>query len=110
MVQDCQSRIVKMPGPSRRARLRRGSTIEIDHFRTDDDEAKFKIPKFQPLSSRYKKLEDKRIREEEKAKMKKPKKQESEENESQENVDEAKERQRKKAELERVCIKLIYLF
>ena len=80
-----------MPGPNRRARLRRGSTIEIDHFRAEEDEAKFKIPKFQPLSSRYKKLEDKRIKEEEKAKLKKPKKQDSEENESQENAEEAKE-------------------
>ena len=100
--ENCQSRIVRMPGPNRRARLRRGSTIEIDHFRADDDDARFKVPKFQPLSSRYKKLEDKRIKEEEKAKLKKPKKQDSEDLESQENAEEVKERERKKAELERV--------
>ena len=59
-----------MPGPSmhNRNRLRRSSTIQIDNFLHDeDDEQKFKAPKFQfqPLSTRYKQREEKKAKEEE---------------------------------------------
>ena len=94
---------LKMPGPDRRARLRRSSTIEIDHFRPEDDELKFKVPTFQPLSSRYKKLEEKMRKEEELRelrKLRKPKKRYSEEEED--NIEEEKERQKMKAQLEKV--------
>ena len=59
-----------MPGPSmhNRNRLRRSSTIQIDNFLHDeDDNQKFKAPKFQfqPLSTRYKQREEKKAKEEE---------------------------------------------
>ena len=51
-----------------RNRLRRSSTIQIDNFLHDeDDNQKFKAPKFQfqPLSTRYKQREEKKAKEEE---------------------------------------------
>ena len=57
-----------MPGPSgnNRNRLRRSSTIQIDNYlHNEDDKQKFKAPKFQALSTRYKQREEKKLREEE---------------------------------------------
>ena len=101
-----------MPGPNRN-RLRRSSTIQIDNFLHDDEEEhKFKAPKFQPLSSRYKKREEKRVREEEEKfrqlQMKLKKKQEKEAEETGIDVDPEAEKVKKKAELEKVKLIILY--
>ena len=57
-----------MPGPSRRARLRRESSVPTEQI--FQEEEKFKIPKFTPLSSRYKKKEEKKEKEETKKRLK----------------------------------------
>ena len=92
-----------MPGPNRN-RLRRSSTIQIDNFLHDDEEEhKFKAPKFQPLSSRYKKREEKRVREEEEKfrqlQMKLKKKQEKEAEETGIDVDPEAEKAKKKGRI-----------
>ena len=110
-----------MPGPSgqNRNRLRRSSTIQIDNFLHDEeDKQKFKAPKFQPLSTRYKQREEKKLREEEEKfrqlqiKLKKKKEKEAAEAElasappPQNDIEPETEKAMKKAEIEKVIIKL----
>ena len=92
-----------MPGSNRRSLLRKRASIQVDYFNEDEEDQKFKVPKFQPLSSRYKKLEDKRAKEEEKEKQKMLKKQKAlkEAEEAEANV-QAIGRTNKKLELEKV--------
>ena len=94
-----------MPGSNRRSLLRKRASIQVDYFNEDEEDQKFKVPKFQPLSSRYKKLEDKRAKEEEKEKQKMLKKQKAlkEAEEAEANV-QAIGRTNKKLELEKVEI------
>ena len=94
-----------MPGSNRRSLLRKRASIQVDYFNEDEEDQKFKVPKFQPLSSRYKKLEDKRAKEEEKEKQKMLKKQKAlkEAEEAEANV-QAINRTNKKLELEKVEI------
>ena len=94
-----------MPGSNRRSLLRKRASIQVDYFNEDEEDQKFKVPKFQPLSSRYKKLEDKRAKEEEKEKQKMLKKQKDlkEAEEAEANV-QAIGRTNKKLELEKVEI------
>ena len=112
-----------MPGPSgnNRNRLRRSSTIQIDNFLYDEeDKQKFKAPKFQPLSTRYKQREEKKLREEEEKfrqlqiKLKKKKEKEAAEAASasappppqNDDIEPETEKAMKKAEIEKVIIKL----
>ena len=111
-----------MPGPSgqNRNRLRRSSTIQIDNFLHDEeDKQKFKAPKFQPLSTRYKQREEKKLREEEEKfrqlqiKLKKKKEKEAAEAAlasapppPQNDIEPETEKAMKKAEIEKVIIKL----
>ena len=114
-----------MPGPSgqNRNRLRRSSTIQIDNFLHDEeDKQKFKAPKFQPLSTRYKQREEKKLREEEEKfrqlqiKLKKKKEKEAVEAAlasappppppQNDDIEPETEKAMKKAEIEKVIIKL----
>ena len=59
-----------MPGPSRREklRLRRELTLQSEESIEEEEEKTFKLPKFTPLSSKYKKMQDKKEKDDEELK------------------------------------------
>ena len=96
-----------MPGPSRRGLLKKRASIQVDHFDEDEEDMQFKVPKFQPLSTRYKKFEAKREKEEEKLRQIKKQKaaakaEEVEAGTEEAGTEESVERKKMKYELEKV--------
>ena len=91
-----------MPGPNRRGLLKKRASIQVDHFDEDEEDLQFKVPKFQPLSTRYKKFEAKREKEEEKVKLLKKQKAAAKAEEEEAGSEETAERNKIKMELEKV--------
>ena len=93
---------VTMAASNRRGRLLKRASIQLDSFLEDEEDMQFKVPKFQPLSTKYKKFEEKRAKEEDKKKLLKKPKTEETEDATEEDIAAEAERKKKLAELEKV--------